>query len=142
MNNRCIFRGKRKDNGECVYGNLIKRKIWASEFYVIRVEDNGFDSYVEYEVIPETVGEFTGLVNVGGRKIFEGDIAQWENRRFVVRRECDTLGGSWSDTAYILDEIGVSGGMSFEDTIDELNCEICVEIIGNIHDDPELLKGE
>lgn len=74
MNNRCIFRGKRKDNGECVYGNLIKRKIWASEFYVIRVEDNGFDSYVEYEVIPETVGQCTGLKDKNGRLIFEGDV--------------------------------------------------------------------
>lgn len=143
-----LFRGKRKDNGKwvegfyhCVTDNYTPKNIHYITTFK-RIDNGEIVLTGQFEVIPETVGEFTGLVNVGGRKIFEGDIAQWENRRFVVRRECDTLGGSWSDTAYILDEIGVSGGMSFEDTIDELNCEICVEIIGNIHDDPELLKGE
>lgn len=74
MNNRYIFRGKRKDNNEWVYGNLIQRKIWSSELYIIRVEDNGFDSYEEYEVIPETVGQCTGLKDKNDKLIFDGDI--------------------------------------------------------------------
>ena len=82
MNNRYLFRGKHKDNGERVYGNLIQRKIWSSELYVIRVEDNGFDSYVEYEVIPETVCQCTGMKDRNGKTIFEGDIVKyitWDN---------------------------------------------------------------
>lgn len=74
MDSRYIFRGKRTDNGELVYGNLIQRKIWSSELYVIRVEDNGFDAYEEYEVIPKTVVRCTELKDKNGKLVFEGDI--------------------------------------------------------------------
>lgn len=120
-----LFRGKRTDNGEWVHGNLIKRNIWSSEFYVIRVEDNGFDSYVEYEVIPETVGQYTGLTDKNGKKIFEGDIVRADNGHiseitfhfgaFRCYCQChDELNTLWSDI---------------------------LTVIGNIHDNVELLKA-
>lgn len=74
MNNRYLYKAKRKDNGEWVYGNLIFRRIWSSEFYVIRVEDNGFDNYEEFEVIPETICQCTTLIDKNGKLIFTGDI--------------------------------------------------------------------
>lgn len=93
-----------------------------------------------YEVDPRTVREFTGLYTVNGNAIFEGDIVKFDGKKYVVKREDETHGGSWSCTAFILDEVGVSGGISFEDTIDDYYNEICVEIIGNIYDNPELIS--
>ena len=91
-------------------------------------------------VIPETVGEFTGLYNGGNQKIFEDDIVRFEGELYRVRREDETPGGIWSSTAYILQKIGWDVLLSFEDTIDDYSNEICVEIVGNIHDNPELLN--
>lgn len=76
MNRETLFRGKRVDNGDWVVGDLIHRQIWSSSLTIIRVSDDGFEHYEEYEVKPETVGEFTNLTDKNGNKIFEGDIVK------------------------------------------------------------------
>ena len=124
-----LLRGKRKDNGEWVEG---------TNFYIAK---NKVESFIEnVQIDPETVGQYTGLCGKNG-KIFEGDVVQFEDNNYVVRRECDTPGGYWAETGYILDHIGWNDYRHFTDTIDEWNNEICVEIIGNVTDNPELLKG-
>ena len=129
MNNRYIFRGKRKDNGEWAYGNLIQRKIWSSEIYVIRVEDNGFDAYEEYEVIPETVGQCTGLKDKNGKWIFENDIVTMPAYR----------GGRTKSVVYFKNgKFAVDGSnYAFKDI-----CPKNMEVIGNIYDNKELLEAE
>ena len=143
-----LFRGKERYSDGWKNGLLIKGTWYLdeSELTVIVPLDVAFFPRCElteyYEVMPETVGEFTGLHNGAGQKIFEDDIVRFEGNLYRVRREDETPGGVWSSTAYILQQIGWDCLMSFEDTIDEYSNEICVEIVGNIHDNPELLKWE
>lgn len=69
MNREILFRGKRVDNDEWVYGYLVKM------FGVLNIIDKDNENIV-YEIKPETVGEFTNLTDKNGNKIFEGDIVK------------------------------------------------------------------
>lgn len=122
-------------NGDWVYG-LVSRVDEHS------AEMTNTDGVSEIDVDRETICEFTGLTTVGGKEIYENDICQYAGALYVVRRECDVAGGYWVGTGFVLDEIGVSDYMSFVDTIDDYNNEICVEIVGNIYDNVELLGGK
>lgn len=136
-----LFRGKRKDNGELVEGYYANFNSDLHYIYTGYAETDVDSIYPDcFEVIPETVRQYVGLCDKNGNMIFEGDVVQFEDNNYVVRRECDTPGGYWAETGYILDHIGWNDYRHFADTIDEWNNEICVEIIGNIHDNPELLK--
>lgn len=127
---------KAKDNGEWVYGNLIQRKIWSSEFYVIRVEYNGFDNYEEFEVIPETVGECTTLPDKNGKLIFEGDIVKDKESglfgKVIFATAADGFDGM---TGFMVDD--VDDGLQNYNGFWHL-----VEIIGNEFDNPELFEVE
>ena len=91
------------------------------------------------EVIPETVGQYTGLTDKNGKKIFEGDIVAYGTN--TTRATCkefhevvfETRGGS----AYF--GIKISDVETWQFCL-EVPAKL-MEIIGNIHDNPELLKG-
>ena len=124
-----LFRGKRKDNGEWVYGNLITD---GEDVYVLPKEDllkgldigGWIDGVQAYEVVPETVGQYTGLTDKNGVKVFEGDIV------------CIFDGEYFSGVVKYSNEQG-----SF--TVDDTSLHYWVsdiEVIGNIHDNFELLN--
>lgn len=134
-----LFRGKRFDNGEWVYGayyGLCRITNKAGDFgyeHLMRQSDNE----PLYRVDPETVGQFTGLTDKNGKKIFEGDIVRYrpeyccEPLQSVVEYCAD----KWNYPAFDLKDHDYEAN--------GLQCaheEGCCEVIGNIHDNPELLE--
>ena len=122
-----LFRGKRIDNGEWVQGNLFipDREDAPTEICIgtniVRIT---------YDVVPETVGQHTGLTDKNGKKIFEGDIVRGTD---AIHRGREVYG-------YIDHKNGsfvIVGDLMTHYRWLDYN----VEIIGNIHDNPELLKG-
>jgi uncharacterized phage protein (TIGR01671 family) len=143
-----LFRGKRLDNGEWVEGQLLyfKSSVNAEEFALI-VEGCEWDNSNDWfnigkraKVIPETIGQFTGLLDKNGKKIFEGDILKqkWEyykNQLVVISYDQASFGyATKSDFRR-----GVSDPI--DDSEYGLSIGTC-EVVGNIHDNPELLKGD
>lgn len=97
-----------------------------------------------YNVHPDTVGQYTGLVDKNGRKIFEGDVvhAVYQSN-YVGCKNIDFgigvvkyLDSYYGGAAFHIDIIGESGSRIFTASL-----ENGVEVIGNVHDNPELLKG-
>ena len=141
-----LFRGKRFCNGEWVYGfyhNETSRESPSSDRKATRhhIYTQEFDVFVD----PETIGQYTGLTDKNGTKIFEGDIfgdSKGQEVDVVVFEDgCFKL-KSFGFIEYCLD------GNAYEERWGELECEpicnFCLEhdeILGNIYDNPELLGG-
>lgn len=119
-----LFRAKRFDNGEWVQGDLRQFEVGV---YIESYTVDG--SKLNYVVDPKTIGQFTGLTDKNGTKIFEGDIIKyfyWYGEDIAVVQY---------DKRLCRFDIAVNG---CHWNLDE--CETH-EIIGNIHDNPELLGG-
>lgn len=122
-----LLRGKRTDNGEW---------ITDSETYIrdgdgIWLSDENLNVVT---VIPETVGQYTGLTDKNGVRIFEGDIVRYDVNYHDMVISYDVE--NW-------------GGWLYEDMDDNMQAysiyEFCLKdiaVVGNIHDNPELLGGE
>lgn len=120
-----LFRGKRVDNGEWAYGDLLTCDDEMEIYSESHGENGGW-------VIPETVGEYTGLTDKNGVKIFEGDIIK------------STTSGTIAKVGYYPEEgaftvlFNAGSGYCVEYLGDIYMSTI--EIIGNIYDNPELIK--
>jgi uncharacterized phage protein (TIGR01671 family) len=137
---REIFcRGKNRNDHKWIYGYYVKycqdyefifQDDWIQETH--KYKDNGNTTLKgAFEIIPETVGQYTGLTDKNGKKIFEGDILKCRTidgyyAKFVV---------AWSDfRKYII-------GCNSEESYDIAPSKFKeAEIIGNIHDNPKLLE--
>ena len=121
MQREIKFRGKRIDNSEWVYGFYTKIAVNFGQNDVIMEQTKG-GSFVPQFIDIKTLGQFIGILDKNGTEIYEDDVVS--NGVFVTVVEyCD----GWyfpfgnSDTCLYSDE---------------------VEVIGNIHDNPELLEGD
>ncbi len=156
MSREILFRGKRIKTGKWGYGDLIRAK---GKTFVGEEEENIF--WMEAEVYPATVGQYTGLCDKNGVKIFEGDVVEYIDcclnykYRGVVcfgKYEQDGSGGEYPPAMCIGfylkrlawipfewqekdDEIL----RDFEKTISLLEVEDII-VIGDIHDTPALVK--
>ena len=119
------FRGKRIDNGEWVYGYLIGNDVIVGD--IIEFNTEYFNTEFWYKVDPETVGQYTGLIDKNGTKIFEGDILDGHSDGHGVVEWTDFDGGY----NYVFDDGNAVG--VYEVLRD-------AKVIGNIHDNPGLIK--
>lgn len=141
-----LFRGKRCDNGEWVQGSYIRAEHhWHNrgihkDWVTLGASANGgwFVLHNKYAVKAETVGQFTGLTDKNGKKIFEGDVVESEFTKklytvcfgeyvYINEYEEEESAYGW----YNADDVGVTTAFGCPE-----NWAI---VVGNIHDNPELL---
>lgn len=148
-----LFRGKRKDNGAWISGSFHKR---YTECFIIPLPIVTSQS----KVIPETVGQFTGLTDKNGKKIFEGDVFRFPDEIFEsYYTSCGTEYNSWETenygvvgynedygrydfVQYKFDNNTVEADLHENKYLEFADFVNVLEVIGNIHDNPELLEVE
>ena len=128
------FRGKDIEIDEWIYGDLIQR-IGYTPSIMFHYESSGKVRYYEYAVKRETVGQFTGLLDKNGREIYEGDILRVYDSTNVV---CEFRHCAFGYT-YCNEFHPFAGNTNY--TFNPKNTDKDFEVIGNIHDNPELFKG-
>jgi len=140
-----LYRGKRIDNGEWIEGYYKLHGIHLGTIEeVIYPTISAFGNYpLSYEVDPKTVGECTGLRDKNGKLVFEGDVVAFEDVYDDYEGYHDNVFVNHGEVKY-----HPQCGVYFTDRVvvemDDLWCNnesVDAEIIGNIHDNPELLKG-
>ena len=130
-----LFRGKRTTNGDWVYGDFVHGNERKSLRDSIFVYDSETQSFNDYEINPSTLGQYTGLTDKNGKRIFEGDIVKAQDE-ILGSPFCDGMNGKvvYDEAAYFIE---LKDPMNSQWLYDE--CAV-YEIIGNIHDNPELLE--
>ena len=142
-----LFRGKRVDTKEWVYGYYFMG--FTGIPYILVLHDHILEMTEFYEVIPETVGQFTGLTDKNGVRIFEGDILrfpakdEYEKTTFVGYEvfyhdnDCaDNHIGFQMNRMRFYGHLG--GGECMAKLLPKYTSQMV--IVGNIHDNPELLS--
>lgn len=127
-----LFRGKQEDNNEWIYGGALHQTDCYGDkvdkwFIIDGTHTNDYDIGEPIRVIPETIGQYTGLTDKNGKKIFEGDIVHgYWNTKFLI----------FFDLCCLQFRAKLSDGT--EKDIDYYGDSKNLEVIGNIHDNPEL----
>lgn len=130
MSREIKFRGKRFDNGEWKYGNLIIDDSGNCE--IVDYENN---YEIRYDVRGETIGQYTGLKDKNWKEIYEGDVLGTDGK--VVGWVKGDVRGYCYDVVYVNHPAGEKRWTLYSTVVDDYPNKI--EVIGNIHDNPDLL---
>lgn len=129
---KILFRGKRTINGDWVYGDFVHGNERKSLRDSIFVYDSETQSFNDYEINPSTLGQYTGLTDKNGKRIFEGDIVKTDkfsepNKQYIIKYDLQfgAFIGQDRYNVYFVTFDGDSGEF---------------EVIGNVTDNPELLE--
>lgn len=143
MNREIIFRGKRIDNGEWVYGDLCQensgRKVIRTNLNTWGDNSDDIEPYGEEKYVhPNTVGQYTVLKDKNGKEIWENDIVKTPLLDPIFG---DILADAWCNAeirfrnaSFVVSYYKSSHNVYLQDLYDK------IEVIGNIYDNPELLK--
>ena len=155
-----LFRGKSKHSGEWLYGGYFKHlsrtlypcgdRIRPKDIKHLIIQ-SGFSDFGMprgvryYEVDPNTVGQWTGLNDSNGAKIFEGDIIgiRWDVSdpcAEKIYRKVSWVGDTWYSTFDINDPARIEDDNALALLV--MSDKAAYRVVGNIHDNPELLKGD
>ena len=150
-----IFRGKRLHDNKWIYGNfvsdcegnphIIEPRFFCEDGHHLQYEDN---TDTPVFIIPETVGQFTGLTDKNGRKIFEGDILDVSSDVAYGGVAVHRLGyfvvefhnGCFMKSALDDPQLSFFDNAKRKGLYHFISTDIH-KIVGNIHDNPEILKG-
>ena len=130
---KILFRGKTLD-GFWVRGDLVRTN--PCEYHIVTADLDDYNNIVfsfEYFVDYKTVGQYTGLSDKNGKGIFEGDILKYQ-RGFD---RYDSMIVVWNENTASL-VMAYSSDMYYYETL--MNTHMYCEVIGNIHDNPELME--
>jgi uncharacterized phage protein (TIGR01671 family) len=146
MEDRYLFKAKRKDDGEWVIGNRIDDGVTGQVFIHAvgnsvnesdKVGEEGCLQFVAFEVAPSTICQCTGLKDKNGNLIWENDIvAYWDSYSTESGlAEADCIGKVvWDDETISFQVTNRLSAESYEVLGDECS------VIGNVFDNPELLE--
>ena len=134
MKREILFRGKLEYNGKWIYGDLLQYENGDVAIFGEKLSSFGYECTEMSKrdrVIPDTIGQYTGLKDKNGNKIFEGDIViigeklktkvVYYDGAFRMQSEFSPTPTDTTDMGYMMREFSV-------------------RVIGNIHDNPELIK--
>lgn len=120
-----LFRGKDRFDGEWYVGSLTHDRKYGNCFIEVCVHQG-----ITKEVIPETVGQYTGLKDKNGTRVFEGDIIEYNGTKHKVVFE------NRLQTAYFGIVMSAMETWGFDNSVPAN----MMEVIGNVHDNPDFLE--
>ena len=142
MTREILFRGKREDNGEWIIGHLLwyedgKARICATGTDIFCYEkDDSIIQTVAHRVIPKTIGQYTGTTISKVKKVFEGDIV----RVYIEVPYSPAKVKIIKDKGRVMWDNAISRFIVKPLSEETFSMIYITEIIGNIHDNPELLE--
>lgn len=132
-----LFRGKRTDCDAWVEGDLLQIKYYNKPIIECKIMPQTPVSSA-YPVLSETIGQFTGLTDKNGMRIFEGDICRFKRFNDV---HVGKIIFNETTASFVMKYQSIVGAYG-EKATHKMLLSVCddIEVIGNIHDNPELLR--